>query len=176
MLKLALTASALALLTLPAFSAEFKGGGEPAFRDLGISLSARKVITGLAKARAFVVLTASANVSAECLNPDSGHTKPTNQTPEPITVIGTSLIGKNRISPAGNGLMVVTTNPPALEVEGSPDCNSHDTEVITDLAFTDAEITIRQPRGTVVLSASCTFSSPTSDGVVPGANVTCVLP
>jgi hypothetical protein len=176
MLKLALTAGALALLALPASAAEFKNGGEPTFRDLGISLSARKIVTGLAQQRAFVLLTASANVSAECLNPDSGHTKPTNQTPEPITVSGSSLIGKNRVSPNGRALMVVFTNPPALEVEGSPDCNSHDTEVITDLAFTDAQITIRQPRGTVVLSASCTFVPPTSNGLVPAGAVTCVSP
>jgi hypothetical protein len=37
-------------------------------------------------------------------------------------------------------------------------------------------ITVEQPAGTQVLSAHCTFASPTSDGVVPAGNVSCVSP
>ncbi|HYT17660.1 MAG TPA: hypothetical protein VEO18_05360 [Thermoplasmata archaeon] len=44
---------------------------------------------------------------------------------------------------------------------------------MNDLAFTDATITVEQPAGTTVLTVSCTFSSPTSNGDVPGSHVSC---
>jgi hypothetical protein len=57
----------------------------------------------------------------------------------------------------------VTTQPPVSPIPGAPDCpNPNWTETITDLAFTSATITVEQPPGMVVLTISCTFSSPTA--------------
>lgn len=42
------------------------------------------------------------------------------------------------------------------------------------MAFTTAVITVEQPPGTVVLTVTCTFSAATSNGAVPGGNVSCV--
>jgi hypothetical protein len=60
-------------------------------------------------------------------------------------------------------------------IPGAPDCaNPNWTETITDLSFKSATITVEQPPGTVVLTVSCTFSGPTSNGAVSGGNVSCV--
>jgi len=49
------------------------------------------------------------------------------------------------------------------------------TETITDMAFTSAVVTVQQPVGTTVLTATCTFSPPTSNGPVPGSTVSCTV-
>ena len=49
----------------------------------------------------------------------------------------------------------------------------HGRQDITDLSFTTATITVEQPAGTLVLTVSCTFSSPTTNGAVSSRNVTC---
>ena len=68
----------------------------------------------------------------------------------------------------------VTTQPPVTPIAGAPDCpNTSWTEDITDLAFTSATITVEQPPGTLVLTVSCTFATPTGNGAVPGQNVSC---
>jgi hypothetical protein len=46
-------------------------------------------------------------------------------------------------------------------------------ENIIDVAFTSATITVAQPPGTLVLTVTCTFATPTSNGAVPGSNVSC---
>jgi hypothetical protein len=59
-------------------------------------------------------------------------------------------------------------------IAGAPDCpNPTWTELIEDLALTSATITVEQPPGTVVLTVTCQFGSPTANGAVPGGNVTC---
>lgn len=41
------------------------------------------------------------------------------------------------------------------------------------MAFTSATITVEQPPGTTVLTVTCTFASPTTDGAVSARDVSC---
>ena len=86
---------------------------------------------------------------------------------------GSQAIPKDEIK-NGNTPFNVTTEPPETPIPGAPDCpNPNWSEDITDLAFTSATITVEQPKDTVVLTVSCTFSEPTSDGSVPKGQVIC---
>ena len=68
----------------------------------------------------------------------------------------------------------VTTEPLVSPVSGAPSCpKSMWTETITDVSFTSAKVTVQQPPGTTVLTASCTFNRATSNGSVPSRTVTC---
>jgi hypothetical protein len=170
----ALTATALLTATANASSVHLKGGksASPGFTDNGLTLSGNGALSGLGNGDVLVTLNATADVTSTCTNP-SGANQPPGHNPAPITVTGSQAIPageiKNGTTPFG-----VTTTPPATPIAGAPDCpNPNWTEAITDLAFTSATITVEQPAGTLVLTVSCTFSSPTSNGSVPGGNVTC---
>lgn len=146
--------------------------GEPSFTDQGLTLNARGALAGLGNGDIFIGLAATANATATCTNP-AGQTQPPGQNPAPVSVSGGQAIPASEIK-NGNVSFNVTTQPPTTPIPGAPDCpNSQWTERITDLSFTSAVITVEQPPGTVVLTVSCTFSSPTSNGGVPGSNVTC---
>ncbi|HEU0033276.1 MAG TPA: hypothetical protein VFQ53_21735 [Kofleriaceae bacterium] len=152
-----------------------KGGAhaEPSFTDLGLSLNATGELSGLGNPDIVVELAARANVDATCGNPGTNTWQAPGQNPAPITVTGSQAIPASEFK---NGTVAfdVYTKAPAATVEGAPDCaNSMWTEVIQDLAFTSATITVQQPEGTAVLTVSCSFSSPTADGAVPGTQVTC---
>jgi hypothetical protein len=72
----------------------------------------------------------------------------------------------------GTTTFFVITTAPTTPVPGAPDCpNNQWTETITDLSFTSAVITIKQPNP--VLTISCTFSPATSNGNVPAGTVSC---
>jgi hypothetical protein len=82
----------------------------------------------------------------------------------------------------GNVSIATMTNPPVTPVPNAPGClNPNWTEDITDMAFTSATITLFQDSnengifdpGELVLTVSCTFSSPTSNGPVPSSGFTC---
>jgi hypothetical protein len=166
----------VALAVTPAYasSVHLKGGkkAEPAFFDGGLVLNAQGELAGLGLDDVFVGLSAQADVTATCTNP-SGKNEPPGQNPAPITVTGGDAIPAEEIK-NGNTPFDVTTEPPVTPIPGAPDCpNPNWTEDITDLAFTSAVITVEQPPGTVVLTVSCTFSSPTEDGSVSAADVTC---
>ena len=170
----ALAATVLVAGAASASSVHLKGGknAEPAFVDNGLSLTARGELAGLGNGDVLVTLAATAAVTSTCTNP-AGATQPPGQNPAPITVTGSQAIPaaeiKNGSTPFG-----VTTNAPTTPIAGAPDCpNPNWTEAITDLAFTTATITVEQPAGTVVLTVSCTFGSPTSNGPVPAGNVSC---
>jgi hypothetical protein len=157
-----------------ASSVHLKGGAhaEPAFTDLGLALEAAGELAGLGNGDVLVSLTATGNPTATCTNPGSGVHQPPGQNPAPVTVTGTERIPESEID-NGNVMFDVKTTAPVTPIPGAPGCpNSQWTEDITDVAFTSATITVEQG-GVKVLTVSCTFSQPTSNGVVSGNNVSC---
>jgi hypothetical protein len=156
-----------------ASSVHLKGGrnAEPAFTDNILTLAASGDLSGLGNGDVLVTLTARADVTATCAN--QGGNQAPGQNPAPITVSGSQAIPASEIK-NGNTPFSVETTPPVTPIPGAPDCpNANWTENITDLSFTSATITVEQPPGTLVLTVSCQFSSPTANGPVPGGNVTC---
>jgi hypothetical protein len=146
--------------------------GEPSFTDNGLTLTANGALAGLGNGDVLITLTARANATATCTNP-AGATQPPGQNPAPVTVSGSQAIPQSEIK-NGNVSFSVTTTGPVSPIPGAPGCpNPKWTETITDLSFTSAVITVQQPPGTTVLTVSCTFSPATSNGPVPGGNVSC---
>jgi hypothetical protein len=158
-----------------ASSVHLKGGknAKPTFTDRGLFLEASGELSGLGGGDVLVSLTAKGNPVADCVNPGTGEHRPPGQQPAEVTLTGTQAIPETEIK-NGNTPFDVATDQPVTPVAGAPGCpNSNWTENITDVAFTSATITVEQPPGTVVLTVTCTFSSPTSDGEVPSGDVTC---
>jgi hypothetical protein len=150
-----------------------KGGAraEPSFTDNGLTLSSSGQLSGLGNGDVLVNLSAQASVSSTCTN--QGGNQAPGQNPAPTTVTGSVAIPQSEIK-NGNTSFSVTTTAPTTPVPGAPGCpNSNWTESIDDLAFTSATITVEQPTGTLVLTISCTFSAPTSDGAVSKQEVSC---
>jgi hypothetical protein len=165
---------ALAALPAVASSVHLKGGknAEPGVIDNGLTLTASGEIAGLGSGDVLVTLNASANPTATCTNP-AGATQPPGQNPASVDVTGSQAIPAPEVD-NGNTPFAVTTMAPVTPVVGAPDCpNSQWTQAITDMAFTSATITVQQPAGTTVLTVTCTFSSPTTNGPVPKASVSC---
>jgi hypothetical protein len=164
----ALTASAVL-----ASSVHLKGGAnaKPSFTDGGLYLSASGALSGLGNADVVITLTATGNVTSTCTN--KGTNAAPGQNPAPITLTGTEKIPASEIKNGTTPFGVRTTSAPAT-IAGAPDCpNSNWTESIDDVAFTSATLVVEQPVGTVVLTVSCTFDPPTSDGSVPSGSVSC---
>jgi hypothetical protein len=171
---LALVIGTVAALTTSAWAAVHlkPPNKNPSFNDQGLVLNSTGALAGLGNEDIFIGLDATANATATCTNP-AGQTQPPGQNPAPVSVSGGQSIPAEEIK-NGNVSFNVTTEPPVTPIPGAPDCpNPQWTENITDLSFTSAVITVEQPVGTVVLTVSCTFSSPTSNGPVPGGNVSC---
>jgi len=158
-----------------ASSVHFKGGSNagPTFRDYGLTLSALGALAGLGNEDIVIGLSATGNPTGTCGNPGTNTFQAPGQNPAPVTLTGTQSIPASEIK-NGNVSFNVTTQGPVSPVPGAPDCpNRHWTELITDVAFTSATITVEQPVGTVVLQVTCTFSSPTTNGTVSSRNVSC---
>lgn len=169
-------AAALTLAAGPATAASvhLKGGrnAEPAFFDAGLTLEAAGALAGLGNGDVLVTLTANADVTATCTNP-AGANQPPGRNPAPVTVSGSQAIPEEEIK-NGTTPFAVETEAPVTPIPGAPECpNPQWTESITDLSFTSATITVEQPPGTTVLTVTCSFSSPTDNGAVPGAEVSC---
>ncbi len=164
---------------VPALAANvhLKGGAhaEPAFVDNGLTLSASGELAGLGYGDVSVTLTAVGNPTATCTNPGSDTHEPAGHNPAPVTVTSLPfLIPDSEIKNGNTPFGPVETQAPTTPIPGAPDCpNPNWIEDITDMAFTSGTITVEQPVGTLVLTVSCTFSPPTSDGAVPGNTVSC---
>jgi hypothetical protein len=158
-----------------ASNVHLKGGAnaEPTFTDGGLFLEAAGNLAGLGNGDVVVSLTATGNPTADCVNPGSGVHRPPGHQPAEVTLTGVQQIPESELKNGTTPFDVATTSPES-PIAGAPGCpNSNWIENITDVAFTSAVITVEQPPGTLVLTVSCTFSPPTSNGVVPGGQVTC---
>ena len=143
----------------------------PQFTDQGLVLNAAGALAGLGNQDVLITLTATADPTTTCTN--QGGNQAPGQNPGEVTVTGSESFPATEIK-NGNVTFNVRTARPVSPIPGAPDCpNPQWTETITDVAFTSATITVEQPAGTVVLTVSCTFSSPTRNGTVSSRNVTC---
>jgi hypothetical protein len=169
----ALILGAIVAVVAYAGNVHLKGGNnaEPQFTDLGLRLEAEGALAGLGNGDVLVTLNATADVTAVCQN-NGGHQAP-GQNPAPITVTGSVAIPAPEVQ-NGNTPFAVTTLAPESPIEGAPDCpNPGWDEIIIDLAFTSATITVEQPAENTVLVVECTFSPPTSNGPVKKQDVDC---
>ena len=144
-----------------------KGGKEakPAFGDSGLVLESTGALAGLGNEDVTITLEATGDPTAVCKNP-GGSNEPPGHNPAPITVTGSQSIPKEMLE-NGNVSFEVATDGPKSPVPGAPDCpNKRWSQVILDMAFTSATITVEQG-GKVVLEIDVKFRSPTTDGLVP---------
>ncbi len=158
-----------------AASVHLKGGAhaEPTFTDNILTLEAAGELAGLGEGDVLVKLAATGDPVADCVNPGSGEHRPPGQQPAEVTLTGEQAIPESELK-NGNTPFDVETDAPETPIAGAPGCpNSNWIENIIDVAFTSATITVEQPAGTVVLTVTCTFSEPTSNGEVPASNVNC---
>jgi hypothetical protein len=176
-------AFATAALVVPAafgVNAHLKGKNPISFTDNGLTLSTTVSYTGLGNFDTLQSVSATADPTADCVNPSGQHRPPGHQ-PAPVTVTGSTPIPKGDIK-NGNVIISTDTNPPVTPIPGAPGCpNTGWTENITDMAFTSATIQLFQDsngNGTfesseLVLTVNCTFSPSTSDGPVPASGFSC---
>ena len=157
-----------------------KGRNPVSFTDNGLTLTATVSYAGLGNFDTLQKLDATANPTSTCTNP-AGATQPPGQNPAEVDVTGSTAVPAGDIK-NGNVTITTVTNAPTTPIPGAPDCpNPQWTENITDMAFTSATITLFQDSnengifdaGELVLTVSCTFNAPTSNGPVPTSGFSC---
>jgi hypothetical protein len=160
-----------------AANAHLKGRDAVKFTDGGLALTAMVSYAGLGNFDTFQELTATGDTISTCTN--KGENAAPGQNPAPTTVSGGTAVPKSDIK-NGNVTITTTTGAPVTPIPGAPGCaNPNWTETIDDIAFTSATIKLSQDQDangsfeTLVLTVSCTFSPPTSDGPVPTSGFTC---
>jgi hypothetical protein len=156
----------------------------PAFTDNILTLTAVAAYAGLGNFDTQQNLAATGTPTADCVNPGTGEHRPPGQNPAEVTLTGTTAVPASDVK-NGNVTISTTTTAPVTPISPtSPEfsCpNKNWTENITDVAFTSATITVFQDSnengmfeaGELVLTVSCTFSPPTSNGPVPASGYTC---
>ena len=185
---LRLVAIATVLVAAAAFPAatlagspHLKGRNPVLFVDNILTLTATVSYAGLGNFDTLQTLSATADPTADCVNPGSGEHRPPGHQPAAVTVTGSTAVPAGDIK-NGNVSIPTTTNPPVTPIVGAPGCpNTQWTENITDMAFTSATITLFQDSdedGTfqsdeLVLTVICTFAPATSNGSVPSSGFTC---
>jgi hypothetical protein len=159
-----------------------KGRNPVLFVDNGLTLTATVVYAGLGNFDTLQTVDATANPTATCTNP-SGQNQPPGQNPAPVDVTGSTAVPAGDIK-NGNVTIPTTTTPPVTPIVPPVDCTNGQgawTESITDMAFTSATISLFQDSNEdgmfaadeLVLTVTCTFSPPTSNGPVPSSGFTC---
>jgi len=157
-----------------------KGRNPVSFTDNGLTLTATVSYAGLGNFDTLQKLDATANPTSTCTNP-AGATQPPGQNPAEVDVTGSTAVPAGDIK-NGNVTITTVTSAPTTPIPGAPDCpNPQWTENITDMAFTSATITLFQDSnengifdaGELVLTVSCTFNAPTSNGPVPTSGFSC---
>ena len=163
-----------------AASPHLKGNNPIAFTDNGLTLTATVSYAGLGNFDTLQTLDATGNPTSTCTNP-AGATQPPGQNPAEADVSGSTAVPAGDIK-NGNVTITTDTNSPETSIPGAPQCpNRQWTEDITDMAFTSATVRLFQDANgdhlfqdsELVLTATCTFSPPTSNGPVPASGVTC---
>jgi len=166
-----------------AASPHLKGNHPITFTDNILTLTAQVSYAGLGNFDTLQNLSATASPTGECINPGTGEHRPLGQNPAEVEVTGSTAVPAGDIK-NGNVTISTTTGAPVTPVVGAPDCpNPRWTENITDMAFTSATITLFQDSngngtfeaGELVLTVNCTFSPPTSNGLVPESGFTCTV-
>jgi hypothetical protein len=152
---------------------------DPSFTDGGTSLTATGSVFGLGSGNTgptAITMTAMANPTATCSN--KGNNKPPGHNPASVVITGTDTIKPSAIVTNGGTPFTVSASLSQTTIPSdSPDfsCPSSNwTEVINDLAFTSAIISVN---GAAV--ANCTFAAEfnggTQNGAVPPGEVSCNL-
>lgn len=176
-LKLAAIAGLLPVLAQASTSTEVGlRDGNPSVTDDGTTLTASGTLVGLSRHKdVFIKLEANATAEARCTNP--GGEQPPGQNPvyRQVSMIGYASFPAGHIRRGALTFALTTVAPPA-QVTGAPDCpNANWKETIVGVTFTSFKLSVEQPRGTRVSTASCICLEPTSNGAVPSSRVSCAL-
>ncbi len=181
MRRTVLIVSLILAVALPALAANvhLKGGkrAEPSFSDGGLTLMASGVLAGLGNGDVLIIVEAVGDPMAVCINPsqkDGKDQQPAGQNPAEVVLTGTEAIPEEEVKNGNTPFGPIQTEEPESPIPGAPECpGSNWSEVITDVSFTSATITVEQPEGNVVLVVECTINPPTEDGIVSRGDVEC---
>jgi hypothetical protein len=152
------------------FSSNFTGGADPA------SFCGTDPVCLNRQSTVFIDLHASAIATATCVPPGHGASSGKQVTlSAPIGVAASAVTSPPLPSPPGviYGVALTTPPPSNLTIAGAPDCpNRNWSEIITDLAFTNATFSLTQ--GTPAIASGqlvCSFNPPTTDGPLTNAEI-----
>ena len=148
--------------------------GSPAFVDSGLSLTEQVKLAGLGNGDLVVRLTAVGRPTAVCATPGGGNLAP-GQNPADVSVdSGQISIPSSQIKNGNVSFSIATLAAPTT-IAGAPDCpNPNWSEVVTGMAFTNANLSIAQDGVELaVADTTCRFLPHTADGVVPSTTVAC---